>query len=91
MEVTLYDLVAVVITFVITLIGTSSYYRKFKKTLKEGADVVSSVNTLIHDIREALEDDQLTKEEVKKIIDDSQNVIREFEEFVETIRKLVKK
>jgi len=91
MEVTIYDLIAVVITFVISLIGTSTYYRKFKKTLKEGADVITSVSTLLNDIKNALDDDQLTKEEVKKIMDDSQNIIEEFQEFVETVKELVKK
>ena len=91
METTIYDSIAVVITFVITLIGTSSYYRKFKKTLKEGVDVITSVNTLLNDIKNALDDDQLTKEEVKKIMDDSQHVVKEFEEFVETVKELVKK
>lgn len=85
----LYELIAVVGTFLIGLVAGAVRWRKFKKVVTEFSDTIEATNQLINTITTALEDDRLTKEEVKAIVTSAQNVIKEFEEFTKAVRDLV--
>jgi len=64
-----YEVVAVLVSFLIGLIASRQYYKKFKAVLNQ-------ITTCLDEIHEALEDDQLTKEEVKEIYESCIKPIR---------------
>jgi len=62
-----YELVAVVVSFLIGMIGANSYYKKFKNTLKEVKDVVDSLGEVFETLDNALKDDNISADEVRMI------------------------
>lgn len=68
MEVEIYELVAVVVSFVIGIIAARAYYGKFKTTLR-------NVRNCIDAIDDALADDTITKEEVQRIVEYCKRII----------------
>jgi len=90
MEVGGFEVLATLISFAVGLVGASKYYKKFKKVVVEGAEVVEDVSSLMSTIKTALADDNLTKEEVREIFEKSQDVVEEFNEFVVSVKELVK-
>ena len=77
-----YEFVAVVVSFVIGIVGASGYYRKFKKAMKEAVSKFEEVMKCVKSIDQAFEDDKITKEEVKMIWDNCKFIIKEFEDIV---------
>ncbi|MHA1288060.1 MAG: hypothetical protein ACTSPB_11715 [Candidatus Thorarchaeota archaeon] len=86
MAVDVLDVIATVVSFLVGLGGASKYYRKFKRVVVEGADVFIEMRDLMKTIKEAVKDDNITKEEMEKILDESDDVIKEYNEFVEAIK-----
>lgn len=68
MEVEIYELVAVVVSFVIGIIAARAYYSKFKTTLR-------NVRNCIDAIDDALADDTITKEEAQRIVEYCKRII----------------
>lgn len=68
MEVEIYELVAVVVSFVIGIIAARAYYSKFKTTLR-------NVRNCIDAIDDAFADDTITKEEVQRIVEHCKRII----------------
>jgi len=77
-----YEFVAVVVSFVMGIVGASGYYRKFKKAIKEAVSKLEEITKCIKSIDQALEDDKITKEEVKVIWDNCKFIIRELENMI---------
>jgi len=71
MTVGIYEVVAVVVSFIIGLVVSRQYYRKFKGVLHD-------VRVCIDTIDDALADDTVTKEEVKQIVSNCKKIIEDF-------------
>ena len=63
-----FEFVAAVVSFVIGLVSAKVYYRKFKKKLHEIRECIDAIDN-------ALEDDKITKEEVKQIVNKCKEII----------------
>lgn len=60
MDAAVYEVVAVLISFVIGVLASSRYYKRVKIAIDEITDCLNV-------IEQALEDDRITKEEVNKL------------------------
>lgn len=70
MDVSIYEVVAVVVSFLIGLVVSRAYYKKFKEILHQVRDCIDAIDT-------AFEDDSLTKEEVRDIYEKCIKPIKE--------------
>jgi len=64
----LYEVVAVVVSFLIGLIAGRQYYGVFKKKLHQVRDCIDAID-------DALQDDTLTKEEVRRIVENCRKIV----------------
>jgi len=64
-----YEVVAVIVSFVIGYIVTRAYYQKFKEKLHQIRECLDRVD-------EALADDTITKEEVQRIYEECSKILR---------------
>lgn len=60
MDATVYEIVAVLVSFGIGVVATRRYYQKVKASVKE-------LKECIEVVEKALEDDRITKEEVNRL------------------------
>ena len=82
MDAGMYELVGVVVSFAVGVIGASKYYKKFKQKLKEVREVVDAISTLMNDLDNAFADDKITKEEVEKIYKDLKKLYKELVDII---------
>ena len=80
--VTTLEVISVVVSFILGVLSSKSYYGKFKIKLKEIADVIQSTNKTLQDVVKALEDNELTKDELKQIIEDIKKTYDEIQDLV---------
>lgn len=66
----IYAVVAVVASFVIGLIVSKQYYKKFKNTLHKIRNCIDSIDS-------ALQDDKITKEEIQQIVNNCKKILED--------------
>lgn len=72
-------LVGVVISYLLGILSSKSYYIRFKNKLKEAATLVKDLKELLEALSSSLEDDTLTKEEIEKIKKEAMDIIEDIE------------
>ena len=84
------ETISVCISFLLGIAGTYAIFRKYKTAIFEGVDVVDAISKMLNDIKSAVEDDNVSKEEIQMIIQDGEKVIKEYNEFVNALKDLTK-
>jgi len=64
----LYEVAAVVVSFLIGLIAARQYYVKFKKKLHDVRELIAAID-------DALKDDRVTKDEIQKILNEAEDLL----------------
>lgn len=89
-------IISVIVTFILSLIGGYVWFKRgltkakqVAKLVNEFADVIVAVKDEVQSIVEAAEDQDVSPEEVQEIIIRGKRVYQEYQEFVESIRRLL--
>ena len=64
----LYEVAAVVVSFIIGLIIARQYYKRFKAKLHELRELVDAVD-------DSLKDNRITRDEIQKIVDKAKDLL----------------
>lgn len=86
-----WELIAQIATPILLIISAvlGLRWRKFKAMLKEASEVIVALGLVSTRVTEALEDDTITADERKAIVDAAKVLLEEVEDVVEAAKELV--